>query len=419
MPAEHLPPPSLATDPAVRAPLGDIAGEAERFTEARVERIVSLVVALGCAVLGTQAFLNAIASPQTSGGWKLALMIVAFVPLAAMVVALAAGAFARGASRVCAVALVVVLALWPVATAGVATDPSVQPWIWYLLNVATAAAVMAFELVLQIVWAVLVPALYVAVRLTQIDPLGASTAQTVGVVLDAAFGVILAGVIIALGWMLRKAAVGIDQARGDAVASYAAAAEADAIETERVAVAALMHDSVLAALIAAERASTPREEALAVTMAREALTRLANAEQDAGEGSDEGVGVASLITGIERAAADLGVDLRVATDVSAASAQPVPGRVARAIVLATTQAIANAVQHADGRGLAVAVRADAATISVRVVDQGDGFAPDAVPVDRLGIRGSIVARMAAAGGRARVQTGSAGTTVRLDWEWPR
>ena len=58
-------------------------------------------------------------------------------------------------------------------------------------------------------------------------------------------------------------------------------------------------------LIAAERASTPREEALAVTMAREALTRLANAEQDVGEGSDEAVPVASVVSGIERAAAEL------------------------------------------------------------------------------------------------------------------
>lgn len=425
--AERLP---IATDPAVRAPLGGIAGGAERFTEARVERIVSLVVALGCAVLGTQAFLNAIATARAAWGWETALIALAFAPLAAMILALTTGAFARGASRVCALALVAVLALWPVASAGAAVDPSVQPWIWYLLNVATAAAVMAFDLVLQIVWAVLVSALYGAVRLIQLEGApggtaqglvtgqGVDAAQSVGVVLDAVFALILAGVIIALGWMLRSAAVGIDRARGDAVASYAAAAEADAVETERVAVAALMHDSVLAALIAAERASTPREEALAVTMAREALTRLANAEQDVGEGSDEAVPVASVVSDIERAAAELELSLTVDADV-ASSAPPVPGRVARAIVLAATQAIANAVQHAGAQGLAVAVRADERAIAVRISDSGPGFAPAEVPVDRLGIRGSIVARMAAAGGRARVQTGKDGTTVRLDWERPR
>ena len=144
-------------------------------------------------------------------------------------------------------------------------------------------------------------------------------------------------------------------------------------------------------------------------MAREALTRLANAEQDVGEGSDEAVPVASVVSGIERAAAELELSLTVDADV-ASSTPPVPGRVARAIVLAATQAIANAVQHAGAQGLAVAVR---------ISDSGPGFAPAEVPVDRLGIRGSIVARMAAAGGRARVQTGKDGTTVRLDWERPR
>jgi hypothetical protein len=118
----------------------------------------------------------------------------------------------------------------------------------------------------------------------RLAPTGQPSTDAVSVVLDAVFAVILGGVIVALGWMLRSVAVGIDRARRDAVLSYAAAAGADAAETERVAVAALMHDSVLAALIAAERAATPREEALAVAMAREALTRLANAEQDAGEG---------------------------------------------------------------------------------------------------------------------------------------
>ena len=106
----------MATGPAARPPLrdiGDIAGGAggaggngaERFTESRVERIVALVVALGCAVLGTQAFVNALSTPQAAGLWRVGLLIVAFLPLAAMILALATGAFARGASRLCALSL--------------------------------------------------------------------------------------------------------------------------------------------------------------------------------------------------------------------------------------------------------------------------------------------------------------------------
>lgn len=410
MVTDHAP----AVAPLSRRQLGALVAGSERFTQARVERIMSLVIALGCAVLGTQAFLNALGSTQEESTWRLALMIAAFVPLALMIVSLTAGVLGRLTSRICTVALIAVIACWPFATAGIASDPSRQPWIWYLLNVATAAAVMAFRMPVQLGVAVIVPALYALVRLIQV---GTARVELIGVVRDAAFAMILAGVIIALGWMLRGVAVVLDRARADAVASYAAAAEADAAEAERVAVAALMHDSVLAALIAAERAETPRGEDLAVAMAREALTRLANAENDVGEGPDDPVTAESLRTAIVSVTADLGAGVPVTAHV-APSAAAMPGRVARAISLATRQAASNAIEHAGARGLAVEVTADAAKVTVRIIDAGDGFDPAAVPADRLGIRGSILARMAAVGGSARVHTDASGTVVRLDWEQP-
>lgn len=421
MTAEPLP---IAVDPAVRRPLGDIAAGAERFTQARVERIIGVVVALGFAVLGVQAFLNALGSTQESPPWHLALMIGVFAPLALAILACATGIGVRVCTGLLAVVLPLAVIAWPVATAGRGADAGVdaagtvteQPWIWYLLNVATVAAVMAFRMPLQIAWAVLVPVLYAAARLLQLDADAAATAAaTAAVILDAVFAMILAGVVIALGWMLRAVALGIDRARRDAVDSYAAAAAADAVETERIAVAALMHDSVLAALIAAERAETPREEALAAAMAREALTRLANADHDSGEGSDDPVAPAGIAAGIQAAARELGAALTVRAEV-ASDAGVLPGRVARALVLAATQAIANAVQHAGAAGLQVTVQARAAGIRVRIADAGGGFDPAAIPEDRLGIRGSIVARTAAVGGRARVQTTASGTVVTLEWE---
>ena len=412
MTAEPLP---IAVDPAVRRPLGDIAAGAERFTQARVERIIGVVVALGFAVLGVQAFLNALGSTQESPPWHLALMIGVFAPLALAILACATGIGVRVCTGLLAVVLPLALIAWPIATAGRGADAGAnaaeQPWIWYLLNIATVAAVVAFRMPLQIAWAVLVPVLYAVARLLQLD---ADAAATAAVILDAVFAMILAGVVIALGWMLRTVALGIDRARRDAVDSYAAAAAADAVETERIAVAALMHDSVLAALIAAERAETPREEALAAAMAREALTRLANADHDSGEGSDDPVAPAGIAAGIQAAARELGAALTVRAEV-ASDAGVLPGRVARALVLAATQAIANAVQHAGAAGLQVTVQARAAGIRVRITDAGGGFDPAAIPEDRLGIRGSIVARTAAVGGRARVQTTASGTVVTLEW----
>ena len=65
-----------------------------------------------------------------------------------------------------AVVYPVALLLWPIATAGGQPEPA-QPWIWYLANVATVASVLAFPLILQIVWTAGVPLLFGVVRLIQ------------------------------------------------------------------------------------------------------------------------------------------------------------------------------------------------------------------------------------------------------------
>ena len=289
--------------------------------------------------------------------------------------------------------------------------PEDLPWIWYLVNIATLAAVLAFPLPLQIVFTALAPLLFGFVLLIQG---GFDRDVWFSVGLNVSFALILGGVILALGWVFRSVAANVDETRARAVSSYAQAAAADAAEQERIAVAALMHDSVLAALIAAERAETPRERTLAVVMARDALTRLANTEQEAGEGSDEPVTVDAVADEIEAAASELGAELTVTRTVRE-HAPTIPGRVARALTLAATQGVANALQHAGGDGLAVSVDAAAGRLQIEVRDTGEGFDLEGVPGDRLGIRASIIARVAAIGGRAEIDTGDGGTTVRLVW----
>jgi signal transduction histidine kinase len=56
------------------------------------------------------------------------------------------------------------------------------------------------------------------------------------------------------------------------------------------------------------------------------------------------------------------------------------------------------------------------SVSVRVRDTGPGFDVTAIPADRLGIRGSIDARLAAVGGRSEIDSHAGGTTVTLEWE---
>lgn len=395
----------------------DVVGALGTFTRRRIERMISLIAALGSLVLGLQALAAALGSAAPQSSWHLPLVLLAFVPLALMLVACVTGRAVAMLSGVFAVSYLIVLAVWPVATAGTVADPLRPPWIWYLVSVATVAGVLAFPLLLQVAWTVLVPLLFGVVHLVGG---GISRDSWFTVVLDVSFALVIGGVIVVLAWMLRSVAGGVDEAQSHAVDSYTRAAAADAQERERVAVAALMHDSVLAALIAAERATTPRERDLAVAMAREALTRLANTEQGSEEGSDHPRPVESLAVEIERAAADLGVELVVDSEFEAQT-PPLPGRVARALVLAATQAVANAIQHADARGLAVTLRSRAEPMAVwiAVSDEGRGFDIDAVPDDRLGIRGSIIARIAAVGGTAQLIAAAHGTTVRLEWPTER
>lgn len=382
------------------------------FTRTRVERILSLVIAVGCAVLGAQGFITSLNTSAERPEWRLPMELIVFVPLGLMLLACVVGRFQRLLAAIFVVVYTAALVLWPTAAAGVPSSPEVEPWIFFLLNVATVASVLAFPLMWQIVCTVTIPVLWGVVRLVQasFDP-----RYAVPVALDVSFALILGGILVALGWMLRSVAANVDTARAKAVSSYAAAAAVEATEQERVAVGALMHDSVLAALIAVERAHTERERSLAVGMAREALTRLANAERDAGMGSEAPVDAETIAREVETSAVELGTPVRV--ERSQLDGVRLPGVVARALALAAAQAISNAIQHADAAGLRVTLHGDRdpARVAVRVHDTGPGFDPDAVPADRLGIRASIQARVAAVGGRADVASGPEGTRITLEW----
>lgn len=384
------------------------------FTRARIERLITLLAGPICLVLGAQAFVAALGPGDERPGWHVPLVLAVFVPLLAMIVACVFGTFARVFSGIFAVVYVLALVAWPFVTVGSNPVPTEEPWIFFLLNVVTGATVVAFPMSLQVAFLIVTPLLFGLVRLVQggFDP---DFFLPVG--LDVSFALILGSVLVVLGWTYRSVAANVDETRARAVASYADAAAADATESERVAVAALMHDSVLGALLAAERATTPRERTLAVSMAREALTRLANAEKDAWEGSDEPVDAAQLADELEKAATEMGVQLRVDRRIEP-DAPRVPGRVARALVLAALQAVANAVQHANAQGLAVELHGTGVPgrVRVRVLDTGEGFDVAAIPEDRLGIRGSILARVTAVGGRTEIDSSGAGTTVTMEWE---
>jgi signal transduction histidine kinase len=388
---------------------GEVGQELERFAGRRMERIIAIVVGVGALALGTQALVNALVTMRVVDTPHIVMMALVFVPWLAMLVCCTLGRGVRLTAGIFFVAYLVDLLLWPFVATHKDVVPTEQPWIFFLVNVAGVAAVVAFPLGVQVAWALVGPFIYGIVRLVQGD---FGPDFWIVTAFDVSFTLILGLVLVALGWMFRSVANGVDDARGRAVALYTEAASAEAVEHERVAVAALMHDSVLAALIAAERARTDRERALAMDMAREALTRLANAEAPAQEGSDEPVEVELLAEDLRRAVTQMGLTIEVEQFGHGA----VPDRVARAMALAARQAIGNAVAHASARGLAVVVEGHGDTgLTVKVSDTGGGFDPSQVGADRLGIRASILARMAAVGGTATIDSDRRGTVVTLGW----
>ena len=92
---------------------------------------------------------------------------VAMVAAGVVILACLVGRGASIMAAIFATSYLVALALWPLATRGSDPQPTEQPWIWYLVNIATLAAVIAFRIPLQLAWAIATPLLFGVVRLVQ------------------------------------------------------------------------------------------------------------------------------------------------------------------------------------------------------------------------------------------------------------
>lgn len=96
----------------------------------------------------------------------------------------------------------------------------------------------------------------------------------------------------------------------------------------------------------------------------------------------------------------------------------VPERVVAAICGAVAEAVSNVASHAEVDSMDLILSAGERSVNVIVSDTGVGFVVAAVDPLRLGIRGSISARMTAVGGSARIlSTAGLGTAVILDASW--
>lgn len=173
--------------------------------------------------------------------------------------------------------------------------------------------------------------------------------------------------------------------------------------------AGLVHDTVLADLSAIARSPGPltdrAREVLSFHLRTVAATTVADPPSvPAGTST---LGDALLELAHEYQWSGVRVDVSGAELLDA----EVSAAVRQAILGATSAALDNVVRHAhtDCAELVAGIRDN--RLSVLVVDDGVGFAPERVPADRLGVRLSIIERIEQVGGSVRLWSGPDGTTV--------
>lgn len=169
-------------------------------------------------------------------------------------------------------------------------------------------------------------------------------------------------------------------------------------QEERAEVAAMVHDSVLHTLTIIQRvAHDPREVTrLARAQERELRNWLYQPAQDAD---------ATVAAAVRRIAAEEedshGVPIEVVC-VGDIDLDP-QGKLA-AMLKASRQAMVNAAKYSESPAISVYAEVEGLEVTIFVKDRGKGFDLEAVPLDRMGIRESIIGRMERHGGTARVRT---------------
>jgi signal transduction histidine kinase len=375
---------------------------------ARVDSAISRsAAAIGVAFFLQSAPVLAAQSGNTRPAWTIVVVGLLVLSLLAALLSSVLRRYVQATNVAFAGVFLIVVLSWP---ADVVHPTADSPWFYYLMTIATGMAAIGLTVQSATVYLVAVPALYAALRLTQagggLSPMKAT--------LDSLYSVMLGGAILILITMVRSAASHVDTAQTLALDRYSHAVRQHAAEAERVRIDAIVHDSVLTTLLTAARADTPEEQRFAAGMATAAIAHLREAALVT---PDDGsaVRIALVADGIRDAVRNLAAPFSVS--VARLGPRAIPSVAGEAMHAAAVQAAVNSVQHAgaDVRRSVRITDVDGA-LQIEVADDGVGFDPARVSLERIGVRVSIVERLANAGGRAEVRSRpGAGTTILLRW----
>jgi signal transduction histidine kinase len=176
---------------------------------------------------------------------------------------------------------------------------------------------------------------------------------------------------------------------------------------ERAELAAHIHDSVLHTLTLIQRnAADPREvQRLARSQERELRTWLYAPRADPDQ---------TFAAAVQKIVGEVEDTHGVPIEVVCVGDCPLNERLA-AVLQATREAMVNAAKYAEAPSVSVYAEVEGDEVVIFVRDRGKGFDLDAMPPDRMGVRGSIIGRMERNGGTATVRTAPGeGTEVHLE-----
>ena len=179
-------------------------------------------------------------------------------------------------------------------------------------------------------------------------------------------------------------------------------------EEQRAEIAAHLHDSVLQTLALIQNRAGASSEVARIARAQERELRDWLFAGTATVGDDLAVELRGVAAAIEL---DYPVRIDVVTAGESTSTPSAP------LVAAAREGMLNAARHVGGE-VAVYLETSRSAVDVFIRDRGQGIDLATLPLDRLGIRESIIGRMTRAGGTATVGpgVGGVGTEVHLHLE---
>jgi signal transduction histidine kinase len=381
------------------------------FATARINRLIGRALAAASVLLSVESGLNYYNQSQYLNqplSWIL--VSILWATTAAFTYTFWFGSASYIYLRIHALYMFVLLAAWPLMIREVPVDDGTfYPFIWWAFDTGWVAAAISFRLRWVITYFVL---LIVGTQGMFFMTVGGSHSVT-QVLTDGAFTVLTNGSVAVIILMLRNAANATDKANAEAIQVAVLQAKAEAESKERQRLDALIHDSVLTALISATNAKTELEVQSAAELASSALEKLSNIENSSVEGAPVFCG--DLFDSVIAAAKRLDPDIQARKDCQTHFL--VEKQVSVALTEAILQALQNSQLHAGLKAQReLILKASNNELKIVLKDNGKGFRPNRVPKGRLGIRNSIVGRVQSVGGTAYiVSSPGQGATVILEW----